>query len=241
MRTVRSTAAILLALGVSAIVFVSLRDARVNELTDKVDRLEQERKQLVDYARRLTKKRRVAQVNVLDQSFSPEGPVTSLLRWTEIHADGSIAEPIYREVVGDLVYFEAATLKFEHNLVGGDKTEQTASLALFRRIFGDRQVAAAVPDLHADSTREGIAKDDPSTDHYWKMFWRFMDDPQLAEQYGVRVAQVEAPAIAPKIGQVWEVSLDASGGLNLVLASTDDSSSKLAATATSPYIPPPRQ
>ena len=49
----------------------------------------------------------------------------------------------------------------------------------------------------------------------WDRFWDLVDDPQLAEQYGVRVAQCEAPAVPLRPGQVWQVTLDAPGGLNL--------------------------
>jgi hypothetical protein len=47
------------------------------------------------------------------------------------------------------------------------------------------------------------------------LFWRMMEHPQLASQYGVRVAQCEAPAVILRKGQVWEITLDAAGGLNL--------------------------
>ncbi len=233
MRTLRSAAAILLALSASTYVFVSVRDGRVEELTQEVDRLEQARQELEDYARRVTASRRVAQVDVLDQTFSPQGTTETLLRFQEIGDGGTIGEPIYRDVIGDLVYFEAAVLKFDHDLVGRDKREEATSLAVFRRIFGDHQVAAGVPYLHGpassggrtgafDSEHAGYASRGgdglPTSDAaLWEMFWGFMSDPGLAATYGVRVAQVEAPAIAPKTGQTWELSIDASGGVNILL------------------------
>ena len=38
---------------------------------------------------------------------------------------------------------------------------------------------------------------------------------ELAATFGVRVAQCEAPAVAVKPGQAWEVTLDAAGGVNI--------------------------
>jgi hypothetical protein len=49
----------------------------------------------------------------------------------------------------------------------------------------------------------------------WARFWELVDDPELASEYGIRVAQCEAPAVRLQPGQVWEVTLDASGGLNV--------------------------
>jgi hypothetical protein len=241
MRTLRSAAAILLALSASTYVFINIKDARIQELTQEVDRLESQRQQLADFARRVTQSRRVAQVDILEQTFSPSGETQTLLRFQEIGDGGTIGDPIYRDVIGDLVYFEAATLKFDHDLVGNDASEQTTSLAIFRRIFGDRQIAANVADLFDSSASDeqvlptggeftstgssatagetGIPSSGRSLSDFalWEMFWRFMTDPDLAATYGVRIAQVEAPAIAPKTGQKWQLTLDASGGLNLLL------------------------
>ena len=44
-----------------------------------------------------------------------------------------------------------------------------------------------------------------------------VDVDRLARQFGVRVAQAEAPSVRVKPGQVWEVTLDSAGGLNLKL------------------------
>jgi hypothetical protein len=44
-----------------------------------------------------------------------------------------------------------------------------------------------------------------------------VEEPSLAAKYGIRVAQIEAPAVPIRQGQLWEVTLDAAGGLNLKL------------------------
>ncbi len=59
--------------------------------------------------------------------------------------------------------------------------------------------------------------DDPtgSQARLWKRFWDLIESDALAEQYGVRVAQCEAPSARLRAGEIWEVSLDHAGGLNL--------------------------
>ena len=56
-------------------------------------------------------------------------------------------------------------------------------------------------------------------------FEEFTEDEALAKEYGVRVAQYEAPSVNMKPGQVWEVSIDAAGGLNLKMLASEPSAS----------------
>jgi len=67
--------------------------------------------------------------------------------------------------------------------------------------------------LGSDPTK--AASTDETHGELWKKFWRMADDPKLAAQYGVRIAQCEAPSVGVRPGQTWEVTLDAAGGMNL--------------------------
>ncbi|OQY98872.1 MAG: hypothetical protein B6D36_16975, partial [Planctomycetes bacterium UTPLA1] len=55
----------------------------VRELKARVDLLEQERAELVEYARKLTASRRIAQVDILGQSEIAPQRFTTTLRWQE--------------------------------------------------------------------------------------------------------------------------------------------------------------
>lgn len=188
-----------------------------SKLAKEVDDLRREREQLLEYAQRLSASRRVAQVNVLDQSVDEFGRPTTRLLWQEIGPDGLLAIPIEVEVVGTLVYFEAFVIKFEYKHVGEGDPERGTSLALFRRIFGDQQVPEEAPLLDGAGRLPAEAAHGPRTveQRLWHRFWDLVDDPTLAATYGVRVAQCEAPAVPLRPGQVWQIELDAPGGLNL--------------------------
>jgi hypothetical protein len=88
---------------------------------------------------------------------------------------------------------------------------------MFRRVFGDQQTpdTGSLIDSQARPPVDNPREANALHDRLWALFWQMIDDPKLAQQYGVRVAQVEAPSAPMKKGQVWEVSLDAAGGLNL--------------------------
>ncbi len=208
-------------LAIAGIVLVTfnLRTFEIRRLTAQVDALEQQRQELRDYIRRLSASRRVAQIDVIDQRPDQRGQPVSAIVWHDISSEGVLSDPQTVEVVGELMYVEAAVIKFNHDAVGKGDPEKGGSVAVFRRIFGDRQIAALAPNLNQASrpAASSAGSDETFEVRLWDLFWRLMSDPKLAEQYGVRVAQCEAPAVRIKPGQIWEVALDAVGGLNLRL------------------------
>lgn len=186
----------------------------VRRLKSQVDELQQERTRLIEFADRLSAERRVAQVDILAQQIDESGRAVTTLRWQEIGEGAALGAPQTVEAYGKAIYFEAMVIKFAHELVGKGDPQRSHSLALFRRIFGDQQPPETGFPLPASSVPQGQNTGD-MTAELWDKFWRLVDDPKLAERYGVRVAQSEAPAVPVKPGQVWEVTLDAAGGLNL--------------------------
>ncbi len=203
----------------AGLMYSTLRSWDVRKLTAQVAELEEQREQLRTFISRLKASRRVAQADVLQQYLDEQGRPVSVIRWNQIGLDGTLEEPQTVEAVGRLVYFEAAIIKFDQDAVGQGDPEKGVSLALFRRIFGEDQAASSTGNLEQRSTPP-TPDGRPANDFeqkLWTLFWELMDNPKLQDQFGVRVAQVEAPAVVLKAGQVWEVTLDAAGGLNLRL------------------------
>lgn len=219
------------ALIVAAAAYTAVRFGgwEVRQLQAEVDQLEQERQQLQDYARRLGATRRVAQVDVLRQRENERGQTVSTLLWQEIGRDGVLGKPVALEVIGRQVYFEALVIKFQTRFVGEGDSQRGASVALFRRIFGEAQIPESVAEL--DRASQPPMRGDAETLEFyrtiWQRFWEIVDDPALADRLGVRIAQCEAPAVRISAGQTWELILDANGGLNL--HSLDDEGSIISA------------
>ncbi len=189
---------------------ISLFSGReVRELQDRVQRLQEERSRLVEYAERLTASRRVAQVDVLDRRIDEKGRPITALRWQEIGEGGALATPQTIEVLGKSAYFEAQVIKFEFQRVREGDAVRGASLAVFRRIFGELEPPEDGDPLPPPS---GVSPDHAAM---WRRFWEIVNDPKLAAEYGIRVAQCEAPSVPLEPGQTWEVTLDAAGGLNV--------------------------
>ena len=203
---------------------VQFGNFEARRLRNKVAALEEEKSQMVVYVDRLSAARRVAQVNVLQQRTDDGGRVLTTLLWQELAPNGTIGRPLSLEVVGTLVYFEAFVLKFEHRHVGTGDQERGSSLALFRRVFGDMQAPDSVSQFDRASrpVLEETEEVKKLHERLWSRFWDLVDDPQLAAEYGVRIAQCEAPAVPLKAGQIWELTIDAAGGLNLHKVGQDE-------------------
>lgn len=216
MRWARFVIVCILTAASAAFVAVRFGDWRLQQLESAVVKLEKEKDDLRDFASRLSASRRVGQVNVLEQKIDASNRVQTRLRWQEIGASGLLDEPREIDAIGKQVYFEAFVLKFEPSLVGAGDKERGESLALFRRIFGDGQVPSTAVEFERASRPHTSTQPAKSNDDaLWGRFWEFTESPQLASTFGVRVAQIEAPAIAVSQGDVLEVTLDAAGGLNV--------------------------
>lgn len=206
-----------LTLGAVLFAVDGFRWLELRRLQSEVRALQQQKEELLAYAKRLSTSRRVAQVDVLGQTTDADGRRATDLLWRQLSPDGTIGKSQALTILGDLAYFEAAVIKFDFELLEPDAPRQRTSLALFRRVFGDQQspVSAAELDRDAPLTQPAPEASAALEQNLWELFWQFIEDPQLAQTYGVRVAQIEAPAVPLKADEVWEVTLDATGGLNL--------------------------
>ncbi|MBW7906960.1 MAG: hypothetical protein LC135_11585 [Phycisphaerae bacterium] len=204
-------------LSATALTIMTLSNVEAARLRAQVSALEREKAELREYARRLSAARRVAQVEVLSQRRDERSRTVTTLLWQEIGPNNALGKPLALEVVGEQIYFEALVIKFEPQLVGEGDAARGESLAMFRRAFGDQQSPDTGPEIDRNTRPPSDAPRAVQAlhDRLWALFWQMVDDPKLAQQYGVRVAQCEAPSARMREKSLWEVSLDAAGGLNI--------------------------
>jgi hypothetical protein len=174
----------------------------------------------LDLAMRLLKvERRLAQVIVLEQTGSLEqGDFKTRCRFVEVNEQGEpLGDPQEFTIEGDLLYVDAWVVKFEDLLVEQGDPLRSASLCLFRRLFGEEQKPADGLVLDTPFERPAIyGGEDNLSDlekEVWQNFWEYANDPERAAELGIRAAHGEAPSMKLKKGQIYELSLRASGGL----------------------------
>ncbi len=170
---------------------------------------------------RLTRQRRLAQIVVTGQKVGPSGlPSETTLLMVELDAED---KPLSRQVFtipGHVAYFDALVVKFDHDAVATAHPLRGQTAVLLRRVYSEQQAPAegapidavgGVPSAYAPAERPADFEQ-----RLWTRFWDLCNDPALAAEYGVRVAQGEAVYKPMRPGVLYELSADASGGINLI-------------------------
>jgi hypothetical protein len=123
---------------------------------------------------------------------------------------------------GEEVYIDALVVQFERHFIDENDSTRGKSLLMFRRAFGDKQQPVDGVPLFASSSESFIPEiakvDDVPSElekKIWARFWDYANDPKLAAQEGIRVAQGEAPHVKVMQGQVYKLTLRKSGGLQV--------------------------
>ena len=175
---------------------------------------------------RLNRSRRVAHIQVLDQQVAPDGEVlwTDLLL-IELDDDGSELAHQQFTLPGDVLFVDAWSVKFHHEDVADGHPLRGQTLVLLRRLYSDRMapidgypldVPGAIPPGYATGELAEFEK------RGWEHFWELATDPAAAAAMGVRVAQGEAVYKPVRPGHVYELIVDAAGGMSLAPLPVDD-------------------
>ena len=187
----------------------------------EVERLQKERAELKQCIDRLCLQERVAQVMVRGKGTDDDGRTCTSLSFLEWDRDGRPLPAVDCNVVGSEVYFDALVIRFQDEYVEKGDSLRGKSLVLFRRIFGSAEPPDAGTPIDNVSS-DGIplvyrVKENPSSveKDLWERFWYYVDHPEESEKLGVRVMQIEAVGARLSVGAVYELRLEADGGLNL--------------------------
>lgn len=190
--------------------------------------LQQEKRELQRVVQRLTAEDRVAEVHVIDQiragqivNGRPAASDMTTIEFIELDREGHPL-PAKRFVVhDDTVYFDALVIKFDQQAVAEADDLRGKSIALFRRIFAETQepIDGFPIDPKGDVPNVYRIEPDPTPfeQQLWAQFWDYATNPELAAQAHVRVAQGEAVYVPMKRGEVWTLTLQNNGGLNIKL------------------------
>src|SRR5438552_201747 len=207
---------ILAATGAMAVYFYSSH----NSAEQKLREAEAKNAQLRQIVARLSDERRVAEVLVTDQSRSSDGVLHTGLLLVETPRDGSALPPKSFCVDGDQVHIDALVIKFDRHFVSEGDPLRGRSIALFTKIYGDLQSPATaafidrpgnVPDIY----RGADAKLTAFETSLWKDFWRLYEDEPFRQSKGVRVANGHSVWGPVKPDQLYTITLESDGGLNL--------------------------
>ena len=169
---------------------------------------------------RLSRERRLAHLMIRDQSLDEDGNILdTTFDFIELDDDGAEIARQHFTIPGSVLFVDTWTVKFDRDDVATGNPLRGKTLVMLKRIYSDQtppieglpiDTPGAIPAGYATSD---VAKFEQQV---WKNFWAIATNPAVAEDMGVRVAQGEVVYKPVRAGQIYEFSVDAVGGINLI-------------------------
>ncbi|MHC5110030.1 MAG: hypothetical protein ACYTHJ_09140 [Planctomycetota bacterium] len=174
---------------------------------------------------------RKARLTVIDKSREGNAEsVQTVFEFVELTEAGDpLAPPRRFEVEGDIVFVDSWVVKFDDEYIRQADLHRGTSLVLFRRIFGEYQAPRhgfVLDEVGDRPLAYGLGDMSEFEKTIWSDFWSIANDPDRAEQLGIRAAHGEAPSIRLLEGKTYLLQLRASDGLSIVVEPDADSLSK---------------
>ena len=203
------------------------RDAKIKQLNDdvaqrdaEIDRLAEDLDRVQTAVRLLKLHRRLAKVEVLDQTTDEAGQLATKIRFTEVGDEGqAIGEPAEFTLEGDRVYVEYQVVKFDDQYVEQADIERGTAICLFERLFGENQKPEDGFVIDKVGSRPNAYERGSVTSEFeqkiWDDFWNIANDPKKAAALGIRATQAVAPSIRVEPGATYELDLRATGEFSL--------------------------
>ncbi|MGA2497184.1 MAG: hypothetical protein ABSH20_05555 [Tepidisphaeraceae bacterium] len=205
------------------------RSATEARLAAENQRLQAENQHLQDFVARLTREIRRAEMVVTEQGYK-NGNVTTTLLFSEIARDGTRLPPKFFVIEGNVVHIDSLVIKFELDFIKQNDPLRGHSIALFYRLYGDRQAPADGFPIDDPGQPPPIYRDNlPKSEDLrqfeadlWRNFWRLTDDAAYRKEMGVRLAQGESPWRFVYPDYVYTLSIEGGGGVNMASRPIDD-------------------
>ncbi len=215
--TPRLIALALLLLGASAGFYLYQHNSVEQQLAAERQRTEQ----LKVIVARLSAEHRVADVVVTEQAVMPgTGTLRTTILFVEYDRHGDALPARKFTFDGKMAHIDAMVVKFDGKFVQDNDPLRGHSIALFTRLYGDKQAPEAAdpidePGIVPPVYRGADQKVSEFEMELWKNFWKLADDPAYREQMGVRVAQGEGVWRPFEPGFMYTLTLESNGGLNI--------------------------
>jgi cell division protein FtsL len=198
------------------------RTAEIEKLNSQVATQAKQIEELDLTLRLLKRNHRLAEIRVVDQWISTDEKKVLMTKLEFVEVDDQeqpIDKPRVFTIEGDIVYIEAWIVKYLDQFVEKGDLVRGTSICLFKRLYGEYQepsegfVLDTVGSRPAAYSREGSIPEFERD--IWKQFWDFANDPDKAQQAGIRAAHGDAPFVKLRPGKIYLIDLRASDGLTI--------------------------
>ncbi|MEQ8762992.1 MAG: hypothetical protein RL885_03635 [Planctomycetota bacterium] len=203
---------------------LTFRDKQLQEALEEKKELERRNETLEQIAQRLTERRVIANVVVVDQVRDDDGKL-----WTDVRIlvsprrEGDPTPPAKGpfRIEGDIVYFESLIIQFDEEKVKmGDPLRGKAAY-LLTRVFGEKQAPEDGYPLEDLTSKAPTAYElgEPELAKFereiWKEFWKYAQDRELAQADGIDAAYGNAVFLKVGVDKIYEIVISNQGGLKM--------------------------
>jgi hypothetical protein len=189
----------------------------------KIEKLEDEKRQLEQVVQRITTEKRVADILVSNQTRDANGQLQTTLLFVEYDKKDQPLPARSFTIAGDTAHIDAMVIKFDRGYVAEGDALRGHSLALFTKLYGEHQNPAdalpidppgKIPDIYR-SAEPQVSEFEMSL---WNDFWKLYDDENYRKAKGVRT---EGGATGQSVwgpfkpDRLYTITLESAGGLSM--------------------------
>ena len=186
----------------------------------KIEKLQDEKRQLEQVVTRLEHEKRVADVLVSRQERNAAGQVETTLLFVEYDKQGQTLPAKSFTIEGNTAHIDAMVIKFEHEYVAKNDALRGHSIALFTKIYGEKQAPADAAMIDAPGKIPDIYRGaDPVVSEFenklWRDFWRLYEDESYRQRQGVRALGGHGVWGPFQPDRLYTITIESDGGLNM--------------------------
>jgi len=141
------------------------------------------------------------------------------IKFVEEDSAGQDLPPKYFTFSGNLIQFQSLVVRFEDKFVAAGDRFKGRSVYLFWKVFMlDGANTQEFPITQVDEIPGGYkipGKASGFENRFWREFWRFAFDENMAQNAGVKSVQIEAPGVIFIPGYLYTIHIEHDGGLRI--------------------------
>ena len=166
--------------------------------------------------------RRIANLTVLEKGKDEEGNPYMEVAFTEVNEQGENVGSTRNYVVkGEKLYVDGWIVSFDDKYVEKADELRSASMYVFKSIYGDHEKPSEGQSLDLESSDGGAPGIYQSSDKrefeekIWGDFWKVSNDEGLQKEYGIRAAYGHSSYVKGIEGKTYRAHIRASGAMTL--------------------------
>ena len=195
--------------------------AQFRRTSDELDLTRVENDKLKTSNRLLKVDRRMANIEILDTWKNEDGEPTMRVRFTELDKyNQPISSSKEYDLRGDKMYVDCWVVKFDDKYIEQADALRSASLCVFKSIFGnldgpegskplDTRSHDDFPAVYTDNAKSRFEQ------QIWGDFWRLANDEQSQKELGIRAIHGQANYLKVQKGKIYKITVRASGSPSL--------------------------